>query len=111
MKTEDCKHFQYNRSELYQPPGRIETGFNGAPWSSLDMSNNMFCDSGGDHALPGAQLSALLVSMQRAGGTFGTIFAGFFPDRFCREHDAETIKSESLKQGYREARLFWRLAK
>ena len=51
----------------------------------------MFCDSGGDHALPGAQLSALLVSMQRAGGTFGTVFAGFFPDRFGRKRSMQTV--------------------
>ena len=85
----DCQHFSYNRSEIFSPPGRFQTGFDGKPWSSLDMSNHMFC--GDSNALSGAKLSALLVSMQRVGATVGTILAGFLPNRFGRKRSMQCI--------------------
>ena len=88
--SEACKRFDYNRSEFYSPPGRVETGFDGTPWLSLDMANDLFCATDA-HAIPGAQLSSLLVSMQRLGGTVGTIIAGFLSNRLGRKRSIQAI--------------------
>ena len=71
---EKCETFTYDRSSYYQAPGRIETGFSGEAWNSIDMKVGLFCGSG-------PQMSALLISMSKIGSVVGGLLAGSLPFR------------------------------
>ena len=71
---EKCQTFEFDRSSYFQAPGRVETGFSGKEWQSIDMKTSLFCDNG-------AQISAALISISRIGSVVGGILAGTLPFR------------------------------
>ena len=71
---EKCQKFSYDRSAYYQAPGRVETGFSGEAWQSIDMKVGLFCGNG-------PQISALLISMSKIGSVIGGLLAGTLPFR------------------------------
>ena len=53
------------------------------------MLNHLFCGSSESNSLAGAQISALLISMQRVGTTSGAILAAFLPNLFGRKRSMQ----------------------
>ena len=74
---ENCETFQYDRSSYYQAPGRVETGFSGEEWESIDMKVGLFCENG-------PQMSALLISMSKIGSVVGGLLAAVLPFRYVK---------------------------
>ena len=72
---EKCQNFSFDRSSYYQAPGRVETGFRGEAWQSIDMKVGLFCGNG-------PQMSALLISMSKIGAVIGGLLAGTLPFRY-----------------------------